>query len=467
MSKSAYPYLSLLRKIIINDLCIRCGTCVGFCPTGCLTIDRNRLVPVIREENNCSNCGRCIKLCPAYSTPIYQLYEDIFKRLPQETELYGICQNIFIGKSNDPQIYSHSAGGGIVTQILKNLLEQKQIDGAIIAGFNNTTPYIPEGKIAYTKEELIHNSNSIYICTPVNEVFKYTRRTDKRFAVVGLPCAISAIRKAQLLYPKETKNLVVLIGLFCGINIGQEATNFYLKKKGIDKNTIIKYSTRTKKEGYGINIELSSGLKIKNKNIAIHLGLSPVFTPARCQICPDFTNEFADISVGDTWQNDGRSIVLSRTAIGDDVLKYNENLQLEKAESFNKHFSAIINKRIRSRKVLEYRRQHNEISTEFNLERKIYPLYDWNKRDNMIFSCLHSLFAKRIVKKLSKHVLVREKYLSLPIDKSSTLQYYLIAKYVLAFWNHPVRSFQVMTGSTQYVKRIYWKMRERFKRDRM
>ncbi|MHA1632039.1 MAG: Coenzyme F420 hydrogenase/dehydrogenase, beta subunit C-terminal domain, partial [Candidatus Freyarchaeota archaeon] len=51
------------------------------------------------------------------------------------------------------------------------------------------------------------------------------------------------------------------------------------------------------------------------------------FTPWRCLMCPDETNELADVSVGDAWlpelrnEKIGESVVVARTRLGEEFLK--------------------------------------------------------------------------------------------------------------------------------------------------
>lgn len=429
---------TLATDVIDSDLCCRCGICVGFCPSQCIGIDDYGLKPFLLENKTCLECGRCLELCPGRSLKVENLYSKVFQRTPDQNQSYGIYKDFYVGRSEDIDIWKRAAGGGIITQILNNLLENKVIDAAIIAGFNESCPYMPEGKIIDKRKQLIECSNSIYICIPVAAALRDARRSNLRVAFVGLPCAVAALRKAGQRYPRETENIVVLLGLFCGINIGQEATLYYLDTLGVDKGRVAMYSTRTKEYGYGIDITLKDARKIEKRNVAIHLGLSPLFTPRRCQICPDMTNEFADISVGDTWQNDGKSIVIVRTDVGRNIMKFNTNLRLEAVQTYNRHSEAILNKRIRADKILRYLRRRKVKYTDFGTLEDLYPKYDWSVTDKCLFYLAH-LFSEHILRKgYFGNLLLRDSYLSLPVKQSKRLQYLLVGKYALSFNNKPI-----------------------------
>ncbi|MCC7552187.1 4Fe-4S binding protein [Candidatus Micrarchaeota archaeon] len=49
--------------VYINGIkCIKCGACVGVCPTQALTLTEKGIV---FDKTKCINCGACIQICPA------------------------------------------------------------------------------------------------------------------------------------------------------------------------------------------------------------------------------------------------------------------------------------------------------------------------------------------------------------------------------------------------------------------
>ncbi|KAF0221842.1 MAG: coenzyme hydrogenase beta [Geobacteraceae bacterium] len=433
-------WATLEQDVLRAGLCCRCGTCSAVCPVASITIEPDSLKPTAVADCPCSRCGRCVAVCPGYSTPQATLYGRLFGRLPRHDEPYGITRRFLVGRTTDETIYRQSAGGGLVTQLLVNLLNEGVIDGAVVAGYRTDRPYVPEGKVVSIKEDLVHCANSIYVCVPVNQVLREVASTGRRVAVVGLPCAIAALRKAQQHTPHLTKNIVVLIGIFCGINIGQEATLFYLKSKGIQPHDVTSYSTRTKADGYGIKVGLRSGNLLHKKNVAVHLGLAPIFTPLRCHMCPDLINEFADIAVGDTWLHDGNSVLLVRTEAGENALRPATDMTLEPVSDFVTHRNGIINKKIKSQYLIELTHGKRRRATEFEMTDELRCGYDWNERDRRVFAAVHRLFSIPVVRKTAKHLLVGDRYLSLPVDRSYLPAKVLIAGYTLPLWHEPLAS---------------------------
>ncbi|HEY3964902.1 MAG TPA: 4Fe-4S binding protein [Planctomycetaceae bacterium] len=57
---------------IDSRLCTVCGDCVRICPTGCLSIAREREVVLVPQA--CINCAVCEAVCPANAIAM-QLHE--------------------------------------------------------------------------------------------------------------------------------------------------------------------------------------------------------------------------------------------------------------------------------------------------------------------------------------------------------------------------------------------------------
>ena len=56
----------MTKKLVINtDWCKGCGICVAFCPKKVLTLQKEKVALLDRE--NCILCGQCELRCPDYA----------------------------------------------------------------------------------------------------------------------------------------------------------------------------------------------------------------------------------------------------------------------------------------------------------------------------------------------------------------------------------------------------------------
>jgi coenzyme F420 hydrogenase subunit beta len=320
-----------IAQVVKDGLCTGCGTCIALCPEEAikLTINEKKgiYVPELNEEK-CNNCGICYEVCPGHEVDFKALNLEIFGK-EQEDILIGNYLNCYVGHSTDYNIRYNSASGGLVTQLLIFALEEGIIDGALVTRMKKDKPLEPEPFIARTKEEIIEASKSKYCPVPANIALKEILDSEEgeRFAVVGLPCHIHGIRKAEQINKKLKEKIVLHLGLFCNHAPNFWGTKLLLQRLKVREDEVIKLGYRG--EGY------PGSMKISKKSGELLLLLPDYwnfvgayfFYPARCLMCSDGVCELADISFGDAWLPElsddkiGKSILVSKSEIGEQLLQ--------------------------------------------------------------------------------------------------------------------------------------------------
>jgi len=323
--------LDSVEGVVNGGLCTGCGTCAGVCPADAISMHvlDGLFLPVV-DENRCNMCGLCVKCCPGYSMDFEALNSVIFGEQP-ENVLIGNYLGCYVGHSRDFNTRFASSSGGIVTQLLIFALEKGIIDGAIVTRMDEKNPFQPKSFVAKTREEIISASRSKYCPTSVNERLKCVLEEDGRFAVVGLPCQIHGTRKAEINVKGLSEKIVLHIGLICSHTVDFRGTEHILRKLGIPIRDVAEIAYRGCGWPGKMTIRLTDGSELSIPYTRKFNAYWPVFscfyyTPRRCLMCPDLTNELADISVGDAWLPEfrkdkvGRSIVISRTRLGENLL---------------------------------------------------------------------------------------------------------------------------------------------------
>lgn len=314
-----------IQKVLDDRLCCNCGTCVGVCPQHAisLSIDKHLQVyePRIRSDD-CSGCGVCYETCPGHEVDLKGLSGNIFGKEVEDIIL-GSYIGSYIGHATNPEIRYRASSGGVVTGLLVYALEKGIIDGALVTRMNREHPLQPEPFIAKTKNEIIEATTSKYCPVPANIMIGelLSANEHEKFAVVGLPCHIHGVRKAEQIYKKLRARVVLHIGLFCSHNDTFWQTNYLIKSMGISKDDL--KTIRYRGEGWPgtVSVELKSG---KVLSIPFHKAMFPHMlwfnAMNRCLYCCDLTAELADLSVGDPWipevmakENIGQSIFMVRT----------------------------------------------------------------------------------------------------------------------------------------------------------
>lgn len=314
------------------NLCTGCGTCFALCPNEAIEMVLNEkkeiYVPKLNDVK-CNNCGICFKLCPGHKIDFKKLNLDLFGKEPKDI-LIGNYLNCFVGHSKNYEIRYNSASGGLITALLVSALEEGLIDGALVTRMKKDKPLEPEPFIARTKNEIIEAIGSKYCPVPANIALKEILKTKdgEKFAVVGLPCHIHGLRKAEQINKELKKKIVLAIGIFCSHVDSFQATNNLLNQKGLELQDITELRYRSGGWPGKMQIKFTNS-KIYELNYHEYIQITHsnnFFTPDRCLLCCDLTAELADISCGDAWlpeyksDNIGKSMIIVRTKTGRDLV---------------------------------------------------------------------------------------------------------------------------------------------------
>jgi coenzyme F420 hydrogenase subunit beta len=340
--------LDNITEVVEDGLCTGCGTCAGVCPTGAVTMRvlNGLLLPEVKEDE-CISCRLCLKCCPGYSVDFEKLNSEVFGKQPEDF-LIGNFLGCYLGHSTDDEVRRNSSSGGIASQLLIYALEKGLIHGALVVRMRKDRPLEPEGFIARTREEIISASKSKYCPVALNVALKEILAEEGKFAVVGLPCHIHGIRKAELNVKGLRERIVLHIGLFCSHTVNFFGTQHLLKKFGLSSECVDEVHYRGLGWPGSMLIKLKHGTSLSIPYTGKWKAYWPIFscfffTPMRCLMCPDITNELADISLGDAWlrelrhEANGESIIVTRTLKGEELLQYTSSegiIHLKRVESW-------------------------------------------------------------------------------------------------------------------------------------
>jgi len=324
-------------------LCAGCGTCAGICPNNAveMIIDKSNsiYVPAVNEEK-CIVCGLCYNVCPGHGVDFNELTSFASGKIGEDIAA-GRWIGCYTGNAKDNEIRYNSSSGGIVTALLIFALDEGLIDGALVTKMKSLSPLEPKPFVARTREEIISAAGSKYCPVPTNVALREILKMQGKFAVVGLPCHIHGIRKAEKNSKVIREKIALRIGIACSLNWSFRATEKLLENLNIAIEQVQKLDYRGKGWPGSMTIQLRGG---KEKTIPLreyYCKLSP-YPPTRCTLCSDALAELADISCGDAWlpeitknDNIGTSFVISRSGQGEQLLKEAASKQILELRPFS------------------------------------------------------------------------------------------------------------------------------------
>jgi coenzyme F420 hydrogenase subunit beta len=320
-----------IQDVIDNDLCCNCGTCEGICPKNAIKLildnDKRAYVPII-DKTKCNNCNICYLVCPGHSVDFKSLNKYFFNKEPEDLRI-GVYSTGYLGYSVDDDIRYDSSSGGVITSLLIYALEKGIIDGALVTRMNKDNPFEPEPFIAKNKEDIIEAAKSKYCPVPLNKLINEILKSENlKIGVVGLPCHIHGIRKAEMLNESLKNRIVLHLGIFCSHTDTFSQTYSTLNKLDIKQEDVHKISYRGEGWPGNLVIELKNGnaykLPYKKAMYQHNLWINSQF---RCLFCCDLTAELSDLSFGDPWlpevtknEKKGKTLIICRTVDSEKLL---------------------------------------------------------------------------------------------------------------------------------------------------
>ncbi len=281
-----------------NELCVGCGACYAICPSDAIELRlENVFIPKIMEEK-CENCSLCLDVCPVLN---WKKSQEI-SCAPQE--LLGEYVANYIGYAVEERTRYMGSSGGIITAILCFAIDEGLIDGAIVS--KPTSGLLSGVFMAKNKEEINAAQGSKYFPVPMVSAIKDVIITPGRFAFVGLPCHLIALKKMEQYHPCLKDKIVLKLGLFCGRGVDSNGIKYVLRTYKVPIQNVTSISFR----GYGwpgkMHISYFSGGKKSDVFIPHHeyvkyLFPAYYFMPKSCLFCSDHIAEHADLSFGDPW----------------------------------------------------------------------------------------------------------------------------------------------------------------------
>jgi len=285
-------------SIITQGFCTLCGACEAACPVHAIRIEENKL-----HYDDCSRfldlCPICYDICP-HTEPLSMEVMRFVADAPIRRSALGNYRRIVLAQATDPDVRELSHGGGVVTAILAQSMEDGMIDSAIISE--------AEPHAALKLRPQVGFSASSVGKAFGNAVRDYGKA---KIAFVGVPHQVLAIRKLEAWQHKIVSSLELTIGLFCLWVFSLDGLLRFLERRfGVQHSDIVrvdltdKYEVHTSKDLFEIPVT----------------GITPHILN-KCKTCPDFTSELADISVGGAAPLRDWSTVIIRTRKGDEFFR--------------------------------------------------------------------------------------------------------------------------------------------------
>lgn len=249
--------------------------------------------------------------------------------------LWGPQRFTGVGHATDAALRHHASSGGLISALATHALTSSMVDFVVQVRANPANPAGNITAISTRAQDVFGAAGSRYVASsPLAGLADWLARAeaiDGRFAFVGKPCDVAALRARAKTDPRIAARVPLMIAFFCAGIPSARAVGQVYDTLGVAANDVTAFrfrgdgwpgrATATLKDGSSRSMSYADSWgDILSKEIQF-----------RCKICADAVGAAADIACADAWhgdergypsfeEQDGRSLVMARTETGMTVL---------------------------------------------------------------------------------------------------------------------------------------------------
>ncbi len=291
-----------LSDIVENGMCMGCGLCQAIAGKESIefvTTPDGRVRPVETRPLAADDWALVQLTCPGIN--VAGVDEHRRDEGAEVDMIWGPYHKIFLGYASDPDIRFRSASGGVLTALAKYLLESGQASFILQVQASASRPMRSDTVKSHSGRDVIHSAGSRYgPTTPLDCIFE-ALDSGQKFAFVGKPCDIMALRLYAKEDPRVDDQCIAMLALICGGGPEFYKSRDLVEELGYTENDVSLMRYR----GYGnpgrARVETRDGKAFEKTYQELWEDESKWCSQPRCRICPDGIGESADIVSGDYW----------------------------------------------------------------------------------------------------------------------------------------------------------------------
>lgn len=304
----------LLRNVVQGGYCVGCGACAALQGSG-LSMSINQIGQFEPVIDGPAEVHGLQKVCPFSnrSSNETEIARRLFGNGCHWNDKLGYYRSCYAGYIAEGSFRSDGSSGGFGKWIGHELQRLNLVDAVVQVAATHGS----EGGLHYSYvithdlESTRTASKSAYYPVELSEVVREMKATPGRYAVVGVPCFIKAIRLLMASDPVLEARIRFTVGLVCGHLKSKFYGDMIAWQEGVEPDELQAVDFRKKYPGStakqkGMEFEyVRNGQQHRAGDIVQNyfgtnyaLGL---FKYNACEYCDDVVAETADIVVGDAW----------------------------------------------------------------------------------------------------------------------------------------------------------------------
>jgi coenzyme F420-reducing hydrogenase beta subunit len=307
---------TLFETVVDGGYCIGCGACaaVAGSPIRMELDDSGRYRPRLDGSDR---DAPVLAVCPFTNEGEHEgeLGARLFGADCEPHDRIGFHMRTYAGHVAEDGYRAAGSSGGVGTWVLVELLRRDMVDAVL-----HVRPRSPDADdsrlfeftVSGTEDELRERAKSRYYPVEMSEALARVRSEAARYAMVGVPCYVKALRRLAASDPLIAERVKVTLALVCGHLKSTRFADSFAWQAGIEPGRLDSVDFRRKLSGRPAN---RYGMEMHGRDAAGERRdvVSPTdaffgsnwghgfFKYEACDYCDDVLGETADLTVGDAW----------------------------------------------------------------------------------------------------------------------------------------------------------------------
>jgi coenzyme F420 hydrogenase subunit beta len=250
----------------------------------------------------------------------------------RDDALWGPYLNVRTGFARDPDLRHRASSGGALSALLVHLLKAGEVERIVQVAADPARPEANRTVTSSRLPEVFAAAGSRYApSAPLSDIDRELDRPG-RFAFVGKPCDVAALRALAQSDPRVDRKVAYMISFFCAGVPSLRGVGEVLEGLGVQPGALAAFRYRGHGWPGSATAVLRDGRTARMSYAQSWGGILSRHVQFRCKICADGVGGAADVVCADAWhcdargyplfeEADGHSLVLTRTARGEALVQ--------------------------------------------------------------------------------------------------------------------------------------------------
>ncbi len=326
-SKNGHVTSPTLDIIDRGKLCAGCGACVALAP-GALEMSLSPdgfLRPVQKEPLTNKQEEAVAAVCPGlgYNQALHPSTHH---------KLWGPTTGVYQGYANDAYLRHQASSGGGLSALLVHLVETGAIDSVLQTTEDSKLPIGNRTALNADAVAISKAAGSRYAPSAPLEKIQECIESGGRYAFVGKPCDVAALRSMENIDPRITECFPYMLSFFCAGVPSLSGARGILSALEVEEENVASFRYRGNGWPGFATATCRDGSQKQMSYANSWGGILSKHIQLRCKLCPDGTGGLADIVCADAWETDdkgyplfeerdGISLIISRTEKGEALIR--------------------------------------------------------------------------------------------------------------------------------------------------